>query len=87
MRLARVQSTIVSTRKHESFEGLKLLAVELLNSDQTGTGNVLVAIDHVQAGIGDLVLILQEGSSSRQILDGPDPPYHCVIVGIVDAVD
>lgn len=51
-------------------------------------GNAIVAIDTVQAGEGDLVILLSEGGSARQVLnDNGNAPIRAVIVGIVDSVD
>ncbi len=50
-------------------------------------GPPFVAADRVQAGVGDMVLLLQEGSSARSIFDDPEAPVRSVIVGIVDRVD
>ena len=87
MKLARVVSTVVATQKHPFYRGRKTFMVAPLRLDGTPDGSNFVAVDGVQAGIGDLVLLLQEGSSARQILDDPQAPVRSVIVGIVDHVD
>ena len=87
MKLARVVSTAVATQKHPFYRGRKTFMVEPLRLDGAPDGSNFVAVDGVQAGIGDLVLLLQEGSSARQIFGDPQAPVRSVIVGIVDHVD
>ncbi|HUB10226.1 MAG TPA: EutN/CcmL family microcompartment protein [Myxococcales bacterium] len=86
MRLCRVLGPVVSTVKHEAYRGRKLLSV--LPIDETGrdAGRSFLAVDSVQAGEGDRVLVLTEGNGVRQILGGT-PPIRSVIVGVVDRVD
>ena len=88
MLLGKVVSRVVSTAKLESLPKRPLLTVEL--SEGFGVkGERLVAIDSVQAGPGDWVLVLQEGTGARQaVLEDPSQtlPAQAVIVGIVDEV-
>lgn len=86
MVLARVTGTVVSTMKHEVLKGHKILIVQPLNDRLDPAGRSLLAIDTVQAGTGDTVLVLDEGNSARLILDDPTAPVRTVVVGIVDAV-
>ena len=97
MYIGRVSGTVVATIKNELFEGRKLLVVDRL-ALPAGTGAGLemgeptsqydIAVDMVQAGVGDLVLVLDEGNSARQIVDRePNGAIRAVIVGIVDEVD
>lgn len=87
MLLARVIGNIVSTVKHHSHEGHKLMLIQPLNQKLEKKGNAVVAIDTVQAGEGDLVLLLSEGTGARQILGNNNAPIRAVIIGIVDKVD
>jgi microcompartment protein CcmK/EutM len=87
MIIAKVLSRVVSTARLDTLPARQLLSVEPL----TGFGDrtPLVAIDGVQAGPGDIVLVLQEGTGARQVvLDDPGQPLpaQAVIVGIVDAI-
>ena len=87
MILAKVLSSVVSTAKLESLPHRQLLRVEPLEG--FGDRTPLIAIDGVQAGPGDLVLVMQEGTGARQVvLDDPalPMPAQCAIVGIVDSV-
>ncbi|HRI88399.1 MAG TPA: EutN/CcmL family microcompartment protein [Candidatus Hydrogenedentes bacterium] len=87
MKLARVISHVVSTQKHDFYRGLTTFMVKPVRPDGTAEGTTFVAVDRVQSGIGDLVLIMQEGSSARHLFGVADAPVRSVIVGIVDAVD
>jgi microcompartment protein CcmK/EutM len=87
MYIGRVSGTVVATIKDELFEGHKLLVVDKLNLAGEPTPKYDIAVDMVQAGVGDLVLVLDEGNSARQILDRePMGAIRAVIVGIVDEV-
>jgi ethanolamine utilization protein EutN len=86
MRLARVRGTVVATIKHPAYAGRTLLLCQPLTPDGRDKGDQVVAVDHVQAGEGDLVLILTEGNGVRQILGADAGPIRSVIVGIVDEV-
>ncbi|GMU92511.1 MAG: hypothetical protein AMXMBFR4_15690 [Candidatus Hydrogenedentota bacterium] len=87
MKLARVTANVVSTRKHSFYKGLKTFMVKAVGPDGAEEGTTFVAVDRVQAGIGDLVLVMQEGSSARHMFNDPAAPCRSVIVGIVDFVD
>jgi ethanolamine utilization protein EutN len=88
MYLARVFGNVVATIKHPFFDGRKLMLVERLGLDGAAEARYDIAVDLVQAGPGDMVLVLDEGSSARYLLDAePHGPVRAVIVGIVDAVD
>ena len=87
MYIGRVSGTVVATIKDELFEGHKRLVVDKLNLAGEPTPKYDIAVDMVQAGVGDLVLVLDEGNSARQILDRePMGAIRAVIVGIVDEV-
>ena len=87
MKLARVVGTVVSTVKSPIFDGRALLLVDLLEPDGREAGGYLIAVDTVGAGAGETVLVLDEGTSARQIVGAPYGPLRTVIVGIVDAVE
>jgi microcompartment protein CcmK/EutM len=86
MKIARVIGTTISTIKDEKVRGSKLLIVR--QSDARGfpkAGSTFVAVDLVDAGEGDLVLI-GEGSSARQTSLTKDCPVDAVIVGVLDSL-
>ncbi len=87
MKLARVVSHVVSTQKHPFYKGIKTFMVKPLRLDGSEDGSTFVAADRVQAGIGDLVLIMQEGSSARFMYGEAEAPVRTVVVGIVDHVE
>jgi len=77
-----------ATVKHPAFAGRSLFVVQPLDERGTDAGASFVAIDHVQAGVGDKVLVLTEGNGVRQILQmGDQVPIRSIIVGIVDHVE
>lgn len=83
MKVGRVVGTVVSTINHEFFDGRRLLVCDVL--DAAGdTGGYTICVDVVDAGVGDTVLILDEGSSARQIFDLETGPIRAVVVGIID---
>lgn len=88
MLLGRVTGTVVSTAKHESYEGRKLLLVVPIDENGKANGEDFIAVDHAQAGVGDTVLVMIEGNSVRQIMGvtGKMVPILELIVGIVDEV-
>jgi microcompartment protein CcmK/EutM len=89
MYIGRVSGTVVATIKNELYEGRKLLVVDKLSlEDSQPTGKYDIAVDMVQAGVGDRVLVLDEGNSARQIVDRePSGAIRAVIVGIVDEIN
>lgn len=82
MILGRVSGEIYSTINHPFYDGKKLLVVEQL----TSTGGYLIAVDSVGAGVGQTVLVIDEGNSARQIVESSDAPIRSIIIGIVDEV-
>jgi len=87
MYIGRVSGTVVATIKNELSEARKLLVVDQLDLAGQPTSKYDIAVDMVQAGVGDLVLVLDEGNSARQIVDRePLGAIRAVIVGIVDQV-
>jgi microcompartment protein CcmK/EutM len=87
MKTARVIGNVVATIKHPTFEGHSLLYCALEHADGRPTGKKMIATDTVQAGVGDRVLILDEGNGARQVLKAPNAPVRAVIVGIIDAIE
>ncbi len=88
MYIGRVCGTVVATIKNEIYRGRKLLVVDRLDLEGRPTARYDIAVDMVQAGVGDRVLVLDEGNSARQIVGRePDGAIRAVIVGIVDELD
>ncbi len=88
MILGRVCGTVVCTVQLPFYEGRKQLIVRKVKPDGSWDGtDYRVAVDIVDAGLGDLVLMIDEGNSARQLLDAaPLGPVRSVVVGVVDEV-
>jgi ethanolamine utilization protein EutN len=86
MILGRVIGTITSTINHPFYDAKKMLVVERIDATGAPLADYVIAIDTVDAGAGDEVLVLDEGNGARQIVASTDAPVRSVIVGIVDAV-
>jgi ethanolamine utilization protein EutN len=86
MILARVVGTVVATRKDPRLVSNKLLVARPMDPHGKPEGSYLVAVDTVDAGVGETVLIVS-GSSARMASGLKDCPVDAAIVGIVDAVD
>ncbi len=87
MFLARVIGSVVSTVKHASYDGTKLMVVQPIRPKGAPDGPSAVAVDTVGAGPGETVLVLRQGAAAAQVLNVEPPPIRSVIVGIVDRVD
>jgi microcompartment protein CcmK/EutM len=87
MFVARVLKTVVADEKHPILKGEKLMLVRPVKESGELYDKTRVAVDRAQAGVGDKVLVLQEGSSSRFIFGVESEPVHCIIVGVVDEVN
>ncbi len=86
MILGKVCGSINSTINHPFYDNKRLLIVDRLNLNGDPTGKYLIAVDTVDAGIDETVLIVDEGNSARQIIDDKDAPLRTIIIGIVDSV-
>lgn len=85
MFIAQVLGTVVATIKHEAYQGEKIMIVQPVDLNGSAKGQSLLALDKVQAGEGDTVLVLNEGSSARHILNNDLAPARAIIMGIVDS--
>ena len=85
MKLGKVVGTVVSTRKDEKLEGLRLYLVQDLSLDMKGKDAFVVAADAMGAGVGEVVLYAS-GSSARQTKATDSRPVDAVIMAIVDTV-
>ena len=86
MVLGKVIGTIWATRKDEEMVGMKLQIVKHVDLDYKLKETFVVAVDTVQAGIGDVVLVTS-GSSARQTTLTKNKPVDAVIVAVVDKLD
>lgn len=87
MLIARVVGELVATQKHPSHEGRKLLLVQPLNLDGTNRGDAMVALDAVDAGVGDQVLVATEGFSAMTSVGRPNSPIDASVIAFIDAIE
>jgi len=87
MFLGRVIGQIFATIQHPFYKGKKMLAVERTNEKGEASGGYVIAVDAVDAGVGQVVLINDEGNGARQVFSDSNAPVRSVIVGIVDQID
>jgi len=86
--LAKVKGNVVSTQKNSNLKGHKLLLTHPIDLEGNFIGQKdMIALDLIDAGIGDTVLVVQEGSAVRQILGHKKAPVHTMIVAIVDEIE
>jgi len=85
VKLAKVTGTVVSTVKYEKYMGLKLLRVRQLTLDGEAVGEELVALDAVDAGLGDIVLLNNDGGAAQMVMNDREIIASVTICGIVDA--
>ena len=88
MTLGRVVASVVATEKHPDYVGKKLLVVRPVGPGGAPKGKSMLAVDGAQAGIGDLVLVVDEGGSARWVIgDETALTVRTAVCGIVDRVD
>lgn len=87
MILGKVIGNVVSTIKLPVYQGYKILIVQPVNNKEEPQGESILALDTVQAGVGDTVLVVDEGNSSRLIMNNSTAPVRTMIVGIVDSIE
>jgi microcompartment protein CcmK/EutM len=87
MFLAQVVGKVVATIKHKDLHGKKILLVRPLDLSLAPSGKTVLAVDSVDAGAGDVVLVADEGNAASQVLRIERGPIRTVIVGVVDNVD
>lgn len=88
MILAKVTGNVVSTQKNRFLSGHKLLIVRSITLEgEFSEDNDMIALDLVNSGIGDTVIVVKEGDAVKQILGHGNAPVHTMIIGIVDDLD
>lgn len=87
MIIGRVVGEVVATQKHASHEGRKALLVQPLALDGKDRGDPVVALDWVDAGVGDRVLLVAEGWSAMTSVERPGSPIDIAVVAVVDSVE
>lgn len=86
MDIGIVIGNIFSTIKHSAYQNCKLLLVENVDMHLKRTSAAFVAVDSVDAGVGDVVLIANEGKTASDILQGKQLPVRSVIIGVIDKI-
>jgi ethanolamine utilization protein EutN len=87
MLLGRVTGVVVATEKHYKLEGRKLLLVQPLTPEGESRGEAILAVDGVDAGEGDHVLVVREGRSASMVSGRLESPLDAAVVAVVDRVD
>lgn len=87
MIIARVVGNVVATQKQKAHEGKKILLIQPLDLENQPAGDVIVAVDAVDAGVGDRVLAVQEGFSAMTSVGHVESPIDAAVIGVVDFVE
>ena len=88
MILARVLGNVVATQKNSRYENARVMLVQPINPDGSSRGSTMLALDSVDAGEGDIVLVVQEGWAASTAATGEQgAAIDSAIVGVVDEVD
>jgi len=87
MLIGRVIGDVVATQKAPSHEGRKILVVQPLNLDGSDRGEAVLALDAVDAGIGERVLVSTEGYSAMTAVGRPNSPIDMAVIGVIDSID
>jgi len=85
--IGRVVGNVVASQKQASHEGKKILLVQPLDLEGQPSGDVFVALDAVDAGVGDRVLAVQEGFSAMTSVGHIESPIDAAVIGVVDLVE
>jgi ethanolamine utilization protein EutN len=85
--IARVIGTVVATQKQESHEGKKILLIQPLDLENRAVGDPVVALDAVDAGVGDRVIAVQEGFSAMTSVGHVESPIDAAVIGVIDLVE
>jgi ethanolamine utilization protein EutN len=87
MLIGKVVGDVVATQKTPSHVGRKILLVQPLQLDGSNRGEAVLALDSVDAGVGDRVLLVTEGFSAMTAVGRPNSPIDMAVIGIIDTVD
>lgn len=88
MILARVVGNVVATQKDHRYEGGRIMVVRPINPDGSDAGDELLALDAVDSGVGDMVVVVREGwSASTTSTGSPGAAIDSAIIGVVDSVE
>lgn len=85
--MARVVGEVVSTHRHPNLGQRKLLLVQRTALDGAAEGAELIALDVIGVGVGEHVLVVQEGNAARTLFGDSHIPVQAVVVGVIDSYD
>ena len=85
MKIARVTGTVVSTVKYEKYRGFKLLKIRHLSLEGEETGEELIALDAADAGVGDIVLVNNDGGAAQMVMNDKTLIASITVCGVVDS--
>ena len=87
MVIGEVVGEIYSTINHNFYDHKKLLVVEKITPKGDAEDGYLIAVDSVDAGVGETVLVIDEGNSARQVVNDTAAPIRSIIIGIIDEIN
>jgi ethanolamine utilization protein EutN len=87
MLIGRVIGDVVATQKDPSHRGRKILVVQPLQLDGSDRGDPVLALDAVDAGVGDRVLLTTEGFSAMTAVGRPHSPIDMAVLGVIDHIE
>jgi ethanolamine utilization protein EutN len=87
MYIARVVGDVVASHRHGDLKGHKLLLLRRLSLAGVEEGGEVIGLDVIGVGVGERVLVVQEGNAARSLFKSPKIPAQAVVVGVVDRID
>ena len=84
MQIGRVVGHATATVKHATLKGWRLLLVQMLLADGKEDGEPLLAIDHLGAGVGSLVIATNDGAAVRELVGAKNSPIRWLVLGLQD---
>lgn len=86
MIIGKVVGELYSTINHDFYNHKKILVIDKMTPTGLPEGGYLIAVDSVGAGVGEMVLVIDEGNSARQVVGDSVAPIRSIIVGIIDEI-
>ena len=86
MIVGKVRGTVFSTINHPFYDNRKLLLIDKIAPPGIEAKGYIIAVDSVDAGVGETVLVIDEGNSARQVVGDPEGPIRSIVVGIIDDI-
>ncbi len=83
--LARVEGSLIATRKHPSLTGWRLLVCQPISAEGNPEGTPVVALDSLGAGMHQRVVVSTDGSAARLAVKDPKSPARMMVIGVVDS--